>query len=130
MSDFVPGSSPGASSNNFGWVDVLGSQHLYASECYFKKKPSVFWPTGIFKGCFILIYYNMENYLMRRLLDDSNKLARLKVTLNQLVINIESGNEILIAETEEPALDYIISKLETMRQELNHYRAVVKSSSC
>ena len=72
----------------------------------------------------------MENYLMRRLLDDSNKLARLKVTLNQLVINIESGNEILIAETEEPALDYIISKLETMRQESNHYRAVVKSSSC
>lgn len=72
----------------------------------------------------------MENYLMRRLLDDSNKLASLKFTLNQLVINIESGNEILIAETEEPALDYIISKLETMRQELNHYRAVVKSSSC
>lgn len=108
------------------WV----SQHLYASKCYSTKNPSVLWPTGIFKGCFILIYYNMENYLMRRLLDDSNKLASLKVTLNQLVLNIESGNEILIAETEEPALDYIISKLETMRQELNHYRAVVKSSSC
>ena len=108
------------------WV----SQHLYASKCYSTKIPSVLWPSGFFKGCFILIYYNMENYLMRRLLDDSNKLASLKFTLNQLVLNIESGNEILIAETEEPALDYIISKLETMRQELNHYRAVVKSSSC
>lgn len=72
----------------------------------------------------------MANLLMTEMLKDCKQFEALKSDLIHIVELIANEQEVTISASSNPHLDFIVRKIYEMQQELNHYKATVKSSSC